>query len=112
MKSLGKACILILVYALFYGASQVCAESNKPFTADRHKTYGVTCKDCHGDQDKKNFNYKQCLACHDSYQKVAERTKKREFNPHKSHYDDVECNACHHGHKVDENFCATCHSQH
>lgn len=86
------------------------AAEKRPATAERHKTYGIECNGCHGAQDKKNFNYKLCLSCHESYAKVAERTKKLSFNPHKSHYEDLECNACHHGHKADENFCATCHA--
>jgi hypothetical protein len=101
--------MLALVMALVCGANYVHAEGDKPSTADRHKTHGIECEGCHKDKDKTLFDYKQCLSCHESYEKVAERTKKLERNPHKSHYHNLPCTTCHHGHKPDENFCAPCH---
>jgi fumarate reductase flavoprotein subunit len=94
---------------LAFGAVPAYPEAKSLPTAERHKAYGVKCEDCHGSKDKKQFDHKQCLSCHESYEKVAERTKKLARNPHKSHYGEIECNACHHGHKADEYLCAQCH---
>jgi len=62
------------------GAAAFGALAEKPPTAERHKAY-----------------------------RVDERTKKLSRNPHKSHYGEVECNACHRGHEADESLCAQCH---
>ncbi|PKN26684.1 MAG: hypothetical protein CVU64_17380 [Deltaproteobacteria bacterium HGW-Deltaproteobacteria-21] len=33
-------------------------------------------------------------------------------NPHtKPHSLDLDCNACHHGHSADENYCSSCHKE-
>ena len=110
MKRLAAASIFMIFTVLVNAAMYSHAAESRPYTADRHKAYGVECKQCHADQDKNIFDYRSCLSCHESYQKVAERTRKRSRNPHKSHYGDLECNVCHHGHKADEDYCATCHS--
>ncbi len=103
------ASLLCAFVFLATGAAAFGVQAEKPPTAERHKAYRVDCAGCHGTSDKKQFDHKKCLACHESYAKVAERTKKLARNPHKSHYGEVECNACHHGHKADESLCAQCH---
>jgi hypothetical protein len=110
--NLAKACIHMLLIVLVCGTCYAHTDGNRPSTADRHKAYGIECSGCHDNKDKKVFDYKQCLSCHESYKKVAERTKALDRNPHKSHYGNLECNACHHGHRPDENFCSKCHPDH
>jgi len=86
---------------------------NKPFLADRHATKGLECAACHGEGEKKQpVKADKCLECHTSFQEVAEQTKDLKPNPHSNHLvesGDVECTSCHHGHKVSEIFCQSCH---
>jgi fumarate reductase flavoprotein subunit len=79
--------------------------------ADRHKDAGLACADCHGQGPKKPVEMATCLGCHESYRKVAERTGKWTPNPHDNHLVDLECTKCHLGHKAQENYCETCHSE-
>lgn len=98
-----------MVSLLFLGSGALWAVQEKPFTAERHKANGVNCSGCHGNGAKAAPSVEKCLSCHGSYEKLAERTKKLARNPHASHYGDLDCTLCHHGHKVDENYCGSCH---
>ena len=111
MKRAGEMCVLFICLCVLFAVGGVSsgAWAGKLTTAERHKEYGIDCAGCHGANEKKLFDHKQCLGCHESYVKVAERTRKLERNPHKSHYGEVECIACHQGHKADESLCAQCH---
>lgn len=111
MKKAGKTRVFFVCLCMFLAGSVSSGVwgASRPPTAERHKEYGVDCAGCHEAKEKKQFDYKQCLVCHESYLKVAERTKKLERNPHKNHYGEAECNACHQGHKADEFPCAQCH---
>lgn len=85
-------------------------DTEKAVLADRHTALGLECTACHTDGKFGEVPMEKCLECHGPYEKLAERTKDvGDMNPHNSHYIDLDCNLCHHGHKADENFCATCH---
>ncbi len=77
---------------------------------DKHKAAGVQCASCHGNNTKAIIPNQNCLACHDSYQKLGEQTKDMHINPHKSpHFMDLECTSCHASHTAIKNFCQDCH---
>ena len=79
--------------------------------ANRHKDAGLSCEDCHGKGPRKPLQTADCLGCHESYPKVAERTAKLHPNPHDNHLIDLDCGLCHKGHKPQENYCLTCHEE-
>ena len=84
------------------------------FLADKHIASGLACNDCHEDKDKKDgVEMDKCLNCHESYAKLklSPRTQKLNPNPHDGHFVDLDCNNCHHGHKVAENYCDQCHKK-
>lgn len=100
--------------ALCFGAVLLTANlgvaiDQKTPLADKHKALGLSCEDCHGSGLKKAVPMEKCLGCHESYAKVAERTKELLPNPHDNHLIDLECSKCHLGHKPQANYCQTCH---
>lgn len=104
--------VSLLVYAQ-EGAGSGSGKSagvEKDVLADRHTALGLECTDCHAGGKFGEVPMEKCLECHGPYEKLAELTKDvGDMNPHDSHYIDLDCNLCHHGHKADESFCATCH---
>ncbi|WP_287195228.1 cytochrome c3 family protein [Syntrophothermus sp.] len=99
--------------------------------ASKHRQADVRCQDCHKssyvDKAKEGVKYitgqyetplpelkvsqQECLKCHGSYEKIAERTAKLEPNPHENpHYGNLECNACHKMHRESKVYCAQCHT--
>jgi len=106
-------CCLILVAGLGIGAV-VSEEKTDSFTADRHKSHGISCVGCHKEaQPKTAASAKTCLTCHKSLDAVAKRTENYDKNPHDNHItqsSDVECTQCHQGHKADTILCHTCHA--
>jgi hypothetical protein len=78
-----------------------------------HQLRGVTCIKCHGPvKEPQALKMDQCVACHGSTEKLAEKTAKvKPSNPHTSpHYGTtLDCNFCHKQHEKSENFCAQCH---
>lgn len=77
-----------------------------------HILKGISCGDCHdGPKEAKPLSTAECLACHNSSEKVAEKTGARDPNPHNSpHYGTtLDCDLCHRQHGKSENFCAQCH---
>ncbi|MEA4884735.1 MAG: cytochrome c3 family protein [Clostridia bacterium] len=89
-----------------------CAVCHAPITtADKHMAAGVGCSACHGKSPAKRGEVpmETCLSCHGPYEELAKKTESNPRNPHTSHYEDLDCNVCHHGHSVDEDFCAQCH---
>jgi hypothetical protein len=82
-----------------------------PLLGDKHKTAGIGCSGCHTENPPREIApTAACLGCHGDFAAVAARTGKLDPNPHGSHLGQVNCEKCHHGHKVSENFCATCHA--
>ncbi len=79
-----------------------------------HMLKGITCEKCHGKAKKQAaLTMAQCVACHGSTDKLAEKTAKvKPENPHTSpHYGtSLDCNVCHHQHGKSENFCSQCHN--
>ncbi|MBN1318311.1 MAG: cytochrome c3 family protein [Anaerolineales bacterium] len=100
--------------------------------ANYHSGAGVECLDCHeatiqdqvnelvanvrGNHDDPLGKRKQpkdfCLSCHehDRYPGLAEATSDWEFNPHDSHYGEMECYNCHNMHRPSVLYCTQCHS--
>jgi hypothetical protein len=95
-----------------------------------HAAAGVECKQCHSDYKlpqevgsafkfvignydpslpRRKYGDEMCLQCHISMDYQAEKTSFLTRNPHKSHYSDIRCRACHisHGDQID--YCAQCH---
>lgn len=79
-----------------------------------HLLANITCEQCHGKVDKPKVpSIEQCIACHGSMTKLAEKTKSvKPRNPHTSpHYGtELDCNFCHHQHTRSENYCLQCHT--
>ena len=78
-----------------------------------HQLAGINCAQCHGKAAKPEaLAMEQCVACHGSTDKLAEKTKNvKPENPHTSpHYGTtLDCNLCHHQHAKSENYCSQCH---
>ena len=82
------------------------------FISDKHIQKGLNCHNCHGTTKVAagaKVDMAKCLSCHGPYEKLAKRTETMSRNPHASHFDDLDCNVCHHGHRADENYCGNCH---
>lgn len=70
----------------------------------------LPCTTCHQD-DKMTAPAKEtCLTCHESYAKVAERTKAMTPNPHASHRGEADCSNCHSMHAKSRFECNDCHT--
>jgi hypothetical protein len=85
------------------------------FNSDKHIKAGLDCDNCHGAVKVAagaEVGMAKCLSCHGPYEKLAKRTEELIPNPHANpHYGDLDCNMCHHGHRVDENYCDSCHKK-
>ncbi len=104
----------VVLAAVLFGACSVVAQppAGKPlWLADKHVARGLTCASCHGDSKPSDVALNICLSCHGSYRELARKTASLPRNPHNSHYPNLECTTCHHGHQKEENFCAGCHGQ-
>jgi hypothetical protein len=78
--------------------------------ADKHASAGVSCTKCHKSVPPVGpEGAGACVGCHGDLPKVAERTQRLAHNPHSSHRDDLECDACHHAHKPSVDRCTPCH---
>lgn len=100
-----KPILLLTLSALF---ASVCA-AQEAFLADRHVQRGVKCETCHKTQPPKDVPMQTCQSCHGDYAALAKRTNKKDINPHASHVEDIQCNACHRGHKKPAFVCDECH---
>ncbi|PKU26113.1 cytochrome c3 family protein [Telmatospirillum siberiense] len=105
--------LVLAASAAFAGQSKSFTSDQPPFTADLHKSAGVSCVDCHGEGKKQSVDTDQCLECHKSFEKIAKKTADMTPNPHDNHLtkSSAECNQCHQGHKANENICVKCHSE-
>lgn len=79
-----------------------------------HRRKGAYCLDCHKDytdEDMVSDTKSACMGCHGNDDEMVKKTADTKYihNPHKSHYVDLKCSACHRGHKPFEDFCAQCH---
>ena len=108
MKKAVAVCV-VMAMAVLSASISLYAGDAKQF-ADKHKAAGAECASCHGKDVKEVIPNKNCLACHESYEKLGEQTKDMHLNPHKSpHFLDVECTSCHDSHKSINIFCQGCH---
>ncbi|MEH6534457.1 MAG: cytochrome c3 family protein [Photobacterium frigidiphilum] len=82
-----------------------------------HKELKFDCVMCHSESDPADYEVletENCLSCHGSAQKVADRLKfmdANHTNPHNSFHDrlDLDCYECHAEHEPSANLCAKCH---
>lgn len=104
--------MIVAISVAMAGESKPFISDQQPFTADLHKSAGVTCVDCHGEGKKQAVDTDQCLECHKSFEKIAAKTADMKPNPHDNHLarSSAECNQCHHAHKANENVCVRCHA--
>jgi hypothetical protein len=103
--------------------------------ARAHAAEGLTCLDCHQPTIKQQVeevvshmtnDYSEplrerkmpietCLSCkeHGTYQEMVAVTQPLEetwgWNPHNSHWGEMECHLCHNTHRPSANYCASCH---
>ncbi|SEF48236.1 cytochrome c3 family protein [Vibrio hangzhouensis] len=83
-----------------------------------HKALKFDCVMCHEGNDPDEFEpleTENCLSCHGSAQKVADRLKfmdANHTNPHNSFHDalSLDCYECHAEHEPSTNLCADCHT--
>ena len=103
-----------LLFCFFMAAGLSLNLSYAAGIADLHKSKGVECASCHGN-DTKNLQeptINTCATCH-APKAVAEKTKDyKPTNPHDSpHYhENLECGNCHHGHSQSEDYCLQWHT--
>ena len=98
------------LFSAYLAVAQPQAEK-ATWLADKHVASGLTCASCHGSAKPSDVTLDTCVSCHGSYKELARKTASRVRNPHDSHYPDLDCTTCHHGHKEKEDFCADCHGQ-
>lgn len=134
MKTIFTKLMIIILFSCFTTSLIVASESNSlkqfpimpkndTYTIQNypmdgiHKKLGLSCTDCHSEskgEDYSNAMLKTCLQCHESYEKVKERTGHlgHNNNIHQSpHFEDLACDVCHKTHKPSQNLCVQCHGQ-
>jgi len=95
-----------------------------------HRRAKVGCKDCHADYTmldemrsvfayvlgdyeevfrRRRFDEKMCIGCHVGMEYQAARTDHLARNPHRGHYPDLRCGACHLAHTKQVDLCGSCH---
>ena len=82
-----------------------------------HKALKFECVMCHQGNDPEKFEpleTEDCLACHGTAKKVADRLQFMDINhtnPHNSFHDgySLDCYECHAEHEPSSNLCADCH---
>lgn len=79
------------------------------FLAEKHKTAGIECAQCHKDKPSEPVPIAACAGCHVDLAK-SPVTKENKPNPHNAHIPFPDCSSCHHAHKASENQCDTCHN--
>lgn len=95
----------LIVFTSFSGAQDGGAPK-----ISKHAKRDIQCQDCHDNDTSKRVAMPRCLQCHGSYEKVAERTRKDQPNPHESHLGQVRCGECHREHGQSVNSCKECHT--
>ena len=107
-----KSLIVAAVAAVLGLAASVTMAAGSDVLANRHAQMGVKCEQCHKVKAPKagaKVKNEQCLACHQSYDALAKRTKGLSPNPHKTHLGNVRCTDCHSGHQAGKLMCNDCH---
>jgi hypothetical protein len=89
--------------------------SDSPYLDALHARKHVTCSGCHGKRlpaGEETVENDRCRSCHESYEKLAEKTASAEFpkrNPHRSHLVALDCTKCHRSHGESKVYCLDCH---
>lgn len=123
-----KKSILLCLFALLSSVTvmSVSAESEAEWKdlaeeytiKPHHQALKFDCVMCHEGSDPEEFEAletENCLSCHGSAQKVADRLQfmdKQHTNPHNSFHDrlDLDCYECHAEHEPSVNLCSDCHT--
>ncbi|MCF8068208.1 MAG: cytochrome c3 family protein [Desulfobacterales bacterium] len=107
-------CVSIFLISLFYQtvfSSDVLGNANS--LKAYHSDAELSCNDCHTvENEVQNIPATDdCLECHGDMEAVAQLTADKDPNPHDSpHYGPyLDCDLCHHEHKISENYCGGCH---
>ncbi|EAT14859.1 cytochrome c3 family protein [Desulfuromonas acetoxidans] len=111
-----KNCLIFLT--LFLMAASAAQAMN---VGGAHADFDFSCADCHHqDEPEKAPSMKDCLACHGTYEELAELTKPEGepdptdpdtfANPHHSHMGPVPCMECHKTHQKSVLICEDCHN--
>lgn len=81
--------------------------------ANSHKNAGEYCLSCHKtfDIDESENMSSKCISCHGSYEEMVKKTESSAFirNPHKHHYQSLDCTKCHIVHDDFTDYCLKCH---
>ncbi len=110
MHKLVFALALTLLLGGFFASGAVAADAVQ--LDQFHAGKGVSCADCHGDDNQRDaVPMIKCLECHATKDVAAATADLKPTNPHNNrHYStETDCNYCHHQHKKSENFCTPCH---
>lgn len=117
--SLLTTSILLAFTTIAYAQTANNADLLNRTIKPHHQALGFQCATCHQSNDISQYKplvTENCLACHGSAEKVAERTdhldaKAKGINPHRSIHDrtDLDCYECHAEHKPSTLLCSTCH---
>lgn len=108
----------ISMYKLVFALALALALGGGAFAADAtqldqfHAGKGVSCADCHGDDNQRAaVPMIKCLECHDTKDVAKATADLKPTNPHDNRHfsTETDCNYCHHQHKPSENFCTPCH---
>jgi hypothetical protein len=108
--------LLAALLATCLGLAAWSAEDAKHRTPAKHTKNGVTCHDCHQQENpsKAAVAVESCMACHGDYPAMADYTRKLALNPHapptgNKHPGPFACTECHHQHKPPVVKCLECH---
>ncbi len=119
--------IMSAIVAIVSFSSVTIAEEKEPELAElmaeyqlrpHHRKLKFECVMCHEGDDPEEYEpleTENCLTCHGSRQKVADRLKfmdENHTNPHNSFHDglDLDCYECHAEHEEPANLCQECHT--
>ena len=107
------AALLCAALCLGLAASAQSASAAGKTLADRHLAAGLSCKACHGPDEKnpQEPTLETCTGCHTLDALVTKTQNVKPHNPHTSpHYQDkLDCTNCHVMHEDQTNFCNQCH---
>ena len=111
-------------------AAHVDSYLNSSHMDNAHRRARVGCKDCHSDYTmidevrsvvayvmgdyervfrRRRFDQEMCTGCHIGIEYQAARTDFLARNPHRGHYPDLRCGACHLAHAKQVDLCGSCH---
>lgn len=108
----------LISFGYLFGAEIPQKTTSSQYAIDGiHKKLNLGCKECHSEskeEDYSNAMKETCFKCHESYEKLKERTGHlgHTNNVHASpHFTNIDCDICHKSHKPSQNLCLQCHGQ-